>query len=128
MIVLLDTCTLIWLCSEPDKLSVKAIKIIDNPDTALLVSHVSAWEMSLKSKTGKMIFPKPLRRWLAEQKDVWHFEWLPISLEHILSTNELPDHHKDPFDRLIVSQAMKKNIPVVTPDDFIKKYAVEIIW
>lgn len=128
MAILLDTCTLIWLCSEPNKLSVKAAQMIDKPGAALLVSHVSVWEMSLKNKTGKMRFPKPLRRWLAEQKDVWDFEWLPISLEHILSTNELPDYHKDPFDRLIVSQAMKKNIPVVTPDLFIKQYTVETLW
>ncbi len=128
MHLLLDTCTLIWLCTEPNQLSKRAGETIDRYDASLFVSHVSALEMSLKIKSGKMVFPKPLRRWLAEQQNLWKFEWLSIVLDHILNLNELPDIHKDPFDRLLVSQALNKNIPILTPDTFIKQYPVETVW
>jgi PIN domain nuclease of toxin-antitoxin system len=75
-----------------------------------------------------MKFPKPLRRWISEQKDIWEFDWFPINLDHIFRTNELPDYHNDPFDRLIVSQCLHANIPVVTPDSYLTQYPIEVIW
>lgn len=128
MRVLLDTCTLLWLCSKPKELSNNVKKCIDSADSSLMVSLVSLWEMNLKIQSGKMKFPKPLRRWIHEQKEIWKFDFLPISLEHILTTNELPEYHKDPFDRLLVAQALRNNIPLLTPDEFIVKYPVEVIW
>jgi len=125
---ILDTCTLIWLCCEPKNLSLKATETIDSVENSLSVSHVSIWEMALKQRSGKMVFPKPLRRWIFEQRAIWRFEWIPISLDHILRTTELPDHHNDPFDRLLIAQALKENIPIITPDVYIKQYPVETIW
>jgi PIN domain nuclease of toxin-antitoxin system len=125
---MLDTCTLIWLSSKPENISENAAKIIDEKSTTCVVSHVSVWEMALKIRAGKMVFPKPLRRWITEQKDIWKFEWLTVSLDHILKTTELQDHHRDPFDRLLISQAQTANLPIITPDEFIRKYPVEVIW
>jgi PIN domain nuclease of toxin-antitoxin system len=126
--LLLDTCTFIWLCSSPGKLSGKAVSLLNEKSNELLLSHVSVWEMALKTTAGKMVFPKPLRRWLAEQKAVWRYSYLPITLNVILSSTELPDYHRDPFDRFLVSQALTENIPIITPDPSIGKYMIETIW
>ena len=126
--VLLDTCTLLWLTQEPEKLSNTCMGVINEPSTILLLSHASVWEIVLKIQSGKFNFPMPLRKWLDEQKSVWAFEYLPINLEHLLRTGEIEKHHLDPFDRLLVVQAMTENIGILTPDEFIAKYPVHSIW
>lgn len=84
--------------------------------------------MSLKSFAGKLAFSTPLRRWLALQRAEWRFDYLPIREEHILRTLEIERHHADPFDRLLVTQALTEDLPLVTPDTWIAKYPVQIIW
>ncbi len=126
--VLLDTCTLLWLTQKPRKLSRECKRTIDEPSTQLLVSYVCVWELLLKIAAGKFTFPIPLRKWLEQQKSQWQFDYLPIGLEHLLRTAEIEKHHADPFDRLLVSQAMTENISVLTPDEFIAEYPVHVIW
>ena len=128
MKVLLDTCTLVWLTQEPRRLSSACRRAIDEPATELVVSHASVWELALKSGAGKFAFPMPLRRWLHEQQKQWRFEYLSVSLEHVLKTTELARHHVDPFDRLLVAQAMAENVSVLTPDEHIARYPVHAIW
>ncbi len=128
MNILLDTCTLIWLTQEPERLSEKSKTIIENPDNELLVSHVSVWEMLLKTQAGKLSFPVPLRKWLSDQQNTWDFRYLNISLEHLLRVEEIERHHSDPFDRLLVTQAIVENIGIVTPDPWIAKYPVQVLW
>lgn len=128
MNILLDTCTLIWLTQEPERLSENSTTIIDNLDNELLVSHVSVWEMLLKMQAGKFSFRVPLRKWLADQQGIWHFRYLNISLEHLLRMEEIEQHHRDPFDRLLVTQAIVGNIGIVTPDPWIAKYPVQVLW
>lgn len=128
MNILLDTCTLIWLTQEPERLSDKSKSLIENPDNELLVSHVSVWEMLLKMQAGKFTFPVPLRKWLSDQQNTWHFRYLNISLEHLLRVEEIERHHGDPFDRLLVTQAIVENIGIVTPDPWIAKYPVQVLW
>lgn len=106
----------------------QAKKIINGPQAELVFSHASLWEMTLKSTANKMTFPKPLRRWIEEQEQIWRFTWLGISKEHILTTEELPRHHKDPFDRLIVAQGLRENMPILTSDKYIQAYPVECVW
>lgn len=128
MNILLDTCTLIWLTQEPERLSEKSKTIIENPDNELLVSHVSVWEMLLKTQAGKLSFPVPLRKWLSDQQNTWDFRYLNITLEHLLRVEEIERHHSDPFDRLLVTQAIVENIGIVTPDPWIAKYPVQVLW
>lgn len=128
MRALLDTCTLIWLAQEPGKLSARCVEVIDDPANDLVVSHVSVWELALKAAAGKFRFPIPLRSWLEQQRSHWRFEYLAIGLEHILRTNEIERHHADPFDRLIVSQAMVENLGILTPDQAVASYPVHVIW
>ena len=126
--VLLDTCSLIWLTQEPAKLSDTCKAEIDNPENSLVVSHASVWEILLKNRAGKFTFPLPIRRWLEKQKLIWDFEYLAISLEHLLRTGEIEGHHNDPFDRLLVAQSIIENISILTPDSAIAKYPVHVIW
>jgi len=128
MRIIVDTCSFIWLCSDPDQLSEKAKDIINKTTTYLFISHASIWEMNIKAKSEKIIFPKQLRSWLEDQMDIWKCDWLPITISHILKTTDLPDYHKDPFDRLIIAQAKEENIPLLTPDKNISQYNIETIW
>ena len=128
MILLLDTCTLLWLTQEPDRLSDESRRAIGDWDNELLVSHASIWELALKTLAGKLSFATPLRRWLAEQREAWRFDYLQITDEHILRTLEIERHHPDPFDRLLVAQAMEANLPIVTPDPAIARYPVQVVW
>ena len=128
MTLLLDTCTLVWLAQEPSRLSKVCRATIDDPQTDLLVSHATLWEMALKVGAGKLTFSPPLRRWLIEQQDIWKFDYLVISDDHILRTLEVERHHVDPFDRLLVTQALAENLPIATPDPLIARYPVQILW
>ena len=128
MILLLDTCILLWLAQEPDRLSDSARAAIDESDNELVVSHASIWELALKTLAGRLSFSPPLRRWLTEQKGIWRFDYLAITEEQILRTLEIERHHLDPFDRLLVAQALDRNLPIVTPDPSISRYPVQVIW
>lgn len=128
MRLLLDTCVVLWLAAEPGRLSSIARQVIDDEESDLVVSHASVWELALKSGAGKLILPTPLRTWVEEQHREWGFEYLPIGLEHILRTCELHRHHVDPFDRLIIAQAIVDGLAIVTPDERISGYPVHVIW
>jgi len=126
--VLLDTCTLIWLTQEAERLSQRARTVIEDPSSELLASHVSVLEMVLKVQAGKLAFPAPLRRWLADQRSAWGFDYLRLDLEHLLRVEEIERIHSDPFDRLLVSQAIVENVGILTPDPWIARYPVQVIW
>jgi len=126
--ILLDTCVLIWLTQEPEKLSEKSKEVLEKPDNELLVSHVSVWEMLLKMQAEKLSLSLPLRKWLSEQQSIWGFFYLAITLEHLLRTGEIERHHSDPFDRLLVSQSIVESLSIMTPDPWIPRYPVHVIW
>jgi PIN domain nuclease of toxin-antitoxin system len=126
--LLLDTCVLLWLSAEPDKLSAAARDGIDDEANDLLVSHASVWELALKGSAGKLSLPAPLRTWLADQQLEWGFHYVPISLEHLLRTEEIHRHHADPFDRLIICQGIVDQLAVVTPDSKFSEYPVRVLW
>ena len=111
---MLDTCTLIWLCSSPDKLSATARELIDAPETRLLLSEASVLEIALKWTAGKLGLPDPPRRWVESQ--TWSL-CRALGREDMYRAGELPDHHRDPFDRLLVAAAIRANAIILTPDD-----------
>ena len=125
---LLDTCTLIWLCSEPERLSATAAEAIDAPDTVLLWSDVSALEIALKWNAGKIILPDPPRHWIEQQIAAWSLDCLSLKRTDIYRASELPAHHRDPFDRLLVAAALGANATILTPDEAIHAYPVSCRW
>lgn len=123
---LLDTHLLLWAAGQPERLSTNALSILENPANQLLFSAASLWEVSIKNGLGRDDFsvnPRLLRRGLL---DNGYLE-LPITSEHTVSLDNLPLIHKDPFDRLLIVQAMVEGITLLTSDALVARYAGSII-
>ena len=127
MEVLLDTHTLIWWMVDPARLSKEATATLTNSDSRVLVSAVVAWELAIKINAGK-IQPSSLLLGLDGVFAKQTFAELPISLEHAVKAGLLPLHHRDPFDRLLVSQALILGLPIVSADRTLDAYGVRRIW
>ena len=125
--ILLDTCTFIWLTSEPGKLGAAAGAALDGADEIHL-SDATVWEICLKWQAKKLDLPSPPRTWVADQARAWDLTRLPIELEHLYRAVELPDLHRDPFDRLLVAQALACGGRLITPDPAIRQYPVSVVW
>lgn len=128
MIFLLDTHVFLWMISAPDKLSIRAQEIIKSVDNEILFSVVSGWEITIKSQIDKLRLPKKPEIYLPEQLQENFIGVLPIEMKHALNIYNLPDIHKDPFDRLLVSQSQIEHFPIITNDEKIRQYPVETIW
>lgn len=120
---LLDTNTLIWWLGNDATLSQTAKKIIANPDNLIFVSAASAWEIAIKKQIGKLNVPDDLETQI-KQKD---FQALPIDISHAAYIEKLPLHHKDPFDRIIIAQAICENMKILTRDKKFDIYQVGVI-
>lgn len=117
MKLLLDTHTLIWWLANNPTLSEDAKKAISNPDNIVFVSAASAWEMAIKKSLGKLNAPEDLEI----QIEKHNFQPLPITITHSVAVGDLPWHHKDPFDRIIIAQAICESATIITRD---KKFAL----
>jgi PIN domain nuclease of toxin-antitoxin system len=119
---LLDTHLLLWAAGEPDKLSDEALKLIEAPDNELFFSAASLWEIAIKSSLGRTDFAadaRVLRRGLLDNG----YSELPVVSEHAVAIVGLPALHKDPFDRILIAQAMIEGITLVTADAIVAQYA-----
>ncbi len=123
---LIDTCTLIWLSTDPDKLSKTARKIIQNPNNNIIVSTVSPWELALK-KDG-IIKTDNLENFVKQACIRHQLTLISPSLSHVCMVQELPFHHKDPFDRLLIATCIVENIPLISADKKIALYSIKTIW
>ena len=128
MICILDTCTFVWLCAEPMRLSATVREAIDSADSELVLGDVSALEIALKWQAGKIALPEPPRVWVERQISVWSIRSLPILREHMYRAGELPEHHRDPFDRLLIAAALAEGATILTPDPAIHRYPVSWRW
>jgi len=128
MRVLLDTHALLWWLFDDPKLSKKARNAIHNIDNNILVSSVSAWEISTKFRLGKLPEAEEAVHNLPALVRRARFEVLPIGLEHALTAGRLGGEHRDPFDRMLIAQATLEHMPVVTRDPVFRKYKVRVIW
>ena len=125
---LFDTHTFIWWDSEPASLSDKVLSICQDPNTTLLFSVVSAWEMQVKTQLGKLNLSLPLAEMISGQQTTNQIQVLPCNLDHVLALDNLPFHHKDPFDRLLIAQATVENAVLLSKDDMMSKYQVNVTW
>jgi len=127
MAYLLDTHTILWFLSGDNQLSKKAMEIIENDSNVCQVSIVSLWEASIKVSLNKLslkVKPSALESYLKE----YNIEILPISFKHLSILESLPFQHKDPFDRLIISQAIANELTLISRDAEFASYSVEVIW
>jgi PIN domain nuclease of toxin-antitoxin system len=128
MKLLSDTHTFIWSFSNIKKLSPTVAHELQNPANEVFVSVASIWEMQIKIKLGKMIFNDTLENIIVEQRRVNQIQILPVQLSHALYLENLLPHHKDPFDRLLISQAIVENMTLVSADADFAKYQVNLLW
>jgi len=124
MRLLLDTHVLLWWLADHARLSASVRAKISSADAEVWVSLASAWEIAIKISTGKLQFPLDA---LAEQLAINHFQQLPMTLRHIATSAGLPFHHRDPFDRMLIAQAMSEQLVLVTGDDSLTDYEVQIL-
>ena len=128
MNILLDTQVFLWLLSDDFQLSDPARRVFANPDNGVLLSVASVWEIVVKAQRGKLPFPQPAASYIRQQIRKTCVEVLPISLAHVLRVEKLPSHHRDPFDRILLAQAVEERIPIMSTDRAFQAYPVEIVW
>ncbi|NHE59642.1 type II toxin-antitoxin system VapC family toxin [Cyclobacterium plantarum] len=124
---LLDTQVLLWIFGESDKLTATATDIVKSKENDLFVSKASFWEAGIKVNIGKLTLPFTLEELVKEtlSNDI---EILDIEMNHILKNVHIPLYHRDPFDRLIISQAMVEELPIISSGDKFSLYKVSRIW
>lgn len=127
MKLLLDTHALIWFQAGDRRLSKAARQAMEADDAELLISAATAWEMAIKASLRRLQVRGPVDAYLAE-KVAQGYRTLPISWTHAARVEGLPWHHRDPFDRLLVAQALIEGYPVITRDRAFRKYGVEVVW
>ncbi len=127
MRILLDTHTVLWWFGDDEQLSSRAHRSIAKAENEIIVSAVSAWEIAIKNKTGKLEAQALLDRFADALSDEG-FLVLPISLDHALRAGSLVEHHKDPFDRMLVAQAQAEHLAIVSNDSVFDSYGVRRVW
>jgi len=121
---LLDSHTLLWAAIVPEKLSLRARDIINDPDNLFTVSHVTIWELSIKIGLGKLTLPHNF----LDEVESYGYSLLPTTLKHFSAYRKLPRIHNDPFDRLLIAQSISECIPLLTCDPEIARYDVKVVW
>lgn len=124
MRVLLDTHVWIWLQYEPERVPEQTFEILAAAETDRLLSLASCWEIAIKAATGKLRLPLPLREFISARLETSATDLLPISLDHALGVASLPRYHRDPFDRLLIAQALAEGLTVATVDSIFSSYGV----
>ncbi len=127
MKILLDTHIFLWFINNDPQLSPTAKTLLES-DVDLVLSAASLWEISIKVSIGKMTLPKPFEIFIPEQIQQNQIEILPIEINHLTHVSTLPFHHKDPFDRLLISQSFAEGIPIVSVDTMFDQYNVNRRW
>ena len=128
MRLLLDTVAFLWYAEGSSRVSAPARELIADPANDAYLSAASAWEIAIKYGLGRLPLHAPPDRYVAEQRGRHRIDSLPINEESALQVGKLPDLHRDPFDRLIVAQAIVEGMTVVTPDRLIGMYPVRVLW
>jgi len=125
---LLDTVVWLWSVGAIEKINREALAILENGDQELYFSAASAWEIGIKTRLGKYRLPEAPGRYLRKRLAAQGIRSLPVSQSHALRVYDLPLHHHDPFDRLLVAQALEEEMVILTADRAFELYPVDMIW
>ena len=128
MRLLLDTCTFLWIVGGARELSPRARQLFTDPANEAFLSAASAWEIAVKHRLGKLPLPKPPDEFVPVQRAAHGIEPLPVDEDAALHVAKLPDLHRDPFDRMLVAQALIGGLAVLTPDDAVRQYPIRALW
>ncbi len=125
---LLDTCTFLWLLLDAPRVSGRARQLFGDPANEAFLSVVSAWEIAVKYAAGRLGLPQPPEQFIPEWRRRHGIESLALDEEAALCASRLPKLHSDPFDRMLVCQAIVHGLPILTPDPQIAQYPVRVVW
>ncbi len=125
---LLDTGVFLWALAVPDKLNRRAKELLSHEREGLFLSAASCWEISVKFGLGKLELPEPPAEYIPRWMVSWGLRPLDISHLHALAVGDLPFHHQDPFDRILVAQARMEEMVLLTADRIFEKYPVKAFW
>ena len=128
MKILLDTCAFLWLTTDAPELSDKARTLFQNIDNAVYLSSVSVWEIIVKHQLGILPLPSSADEFIKQQCDMHFVEYLSLDEKAVFHLSQLPSHHRDPFDRILVCQAIAHDLTVLTSDELITQYPVATAW
>lgn len=128
MRILLDTVTFLWIAEGSDRLSRSALDLFRNSDNEVWLSSVSAWEVSVKHRLGRLPLPEPPDRFIPKMRSIHRIESLCLEESATLQLSKLPELHRDPFDRMLVCQAINRGMTILTPDEMIRQYPVSSTW
>lgn len=128
MNILLDTCTFLWLVSDSPELSLNARRLFEDPSNDVYLSVASAWEIVVKHNLGKLPLPEPSHDFIKNNRVRHRIETLPLDEAAVLQISRLPEYHKDPFDRIIICQAIAGSMTILSPDTHISRYSVRVEW
>ncbi len=128
MRLLLDTHAFLWFVTNDPQLSETALEVIAEPTNSILLSPASYWEIAIKVSLGKYPLTVPFETFFQEGIEGSDVMIVPIEVRHAAVLSALPMHHKDPFDRMIVSQAIAERIPIVSVDSVLDAYGIQRLW
>jgi PIN domain nuclease of toxin-antitoxin system len=125
---LIDTHVLLWLSGDSENLSERVASLILDEQNSLFLSFASIWEIQIKSQLGKLNLTRSLPNLLEQQSQVNGIQFLEINLAHIYGLRDLPNYHRDPFDRLLIAQSRIEQMPILSIDRAFDAYEVQRIW
>ena len=125
---LLDTAVWLWSVGPTTRLNKKALELLASGEHELYFSAASSWEISIKAALGKLQMPEPPARYVPKRLAAQGIHSLPILQHHALGVYGLPPHHNDPFDRLLISQALSEEMTILTADQKFAEYSAQIVW
>ncbi|MGQ0623626.1 MAG: type II toxin-antitoxin system VapC family toxin [Sporichthyaceae bacterium] len=125
MRILLDTHVWLWMLAAPERLSPAARTQVEDPAITLLLSAASSWEIAIKWGLGKLDLPEPPERYVPDRLRSSGVTALPVEHSHVLRVAELPRHHRDPFDRVLIGAALVEGVPIMSADRAFDPYPVE---
>jgi PIN domain nuclease of toxin-antitoxin system len=126
MKALIDTHVLLWGLQNEEKLSRRVQTLL--PESDLWISVASLWEIITKVQVGRLNLPLPVGDYLSAKLKANGVLVLHITFDHVKRVEELPLHHRDPFDRMLIAQSIEENLPIITADPVFKRYTVQVIW
>lgn len=128
MRLVLDTHSFLWFIEGDERLSRHARSLIEDLENEVVLSMSSLWEIVIKAGLGKLSLARPFEDLIPEQLERNQIQILGIEMHHLIALARLPMHHRDPFDRLLIAQAMADGLPIVGRDSEFKEYGVQMVW
>ena len=128
MRILLDTCTFLWIITDAPELSDLAQEVFVNPGNEVYLSAVSKWEIAIKHAFGRLPLPEAPDKFIPAQREAHGVGSLALEEEAALHLTRLPEMHKDPFDRMLICQAIVHGLVILTPDELIMQYPTRCFW